>query len=276
MALLSTSTSSVEVVIAQFDENTSWVQPFVRPGIKAIIYSKGAFQNGTHPLPNVGRESHTYLHHIVQNYDALADWTVFTQAREPSAGYDHGVGGHMPQGVSFEDYLRPRSKFFWINTAAVSFTGVWRLCQSYRKSYNAQGETDLTTATMVCPRPDEFKKPCDDMGGFTTSLRAKCTEGRPFEVFYREFFSHEITPGATVFFPQGARFAASARQIRTRPITFYRRLLQALSNDKDPCDGYYMEWSWPIILGASPCDALHELLKQRTYKKKRARMFRRE
>ncbi|KAJ3191575.1 hypothetical protein HK101_007589 [Irineochytrium annulatum] len=31
-------------------------------------------------LPNLGREGGTYLRHIVDNYDTLADWTLFTQA----------------------------------------------------------------------------------------------------------------------------------------------------------------------------------------------------
>jgi hypothetical protein len=31
-------------------------------------------------LPNIGREAHSYLYHIVANYDRLADWTIFSQA----------------------------------------------------------------------------------------------------------------------------------------------------------------------------------------------------
>ena len=38
-------------------------------------------------LENVGRESHTYLHHIVEHYDELAPWTIFTQASKASFGY---------------------------------------------------------------------------------------------------------------------------------------------------------------------------------------------
>ena len=32
------------------------------------------------PLANIGREGHTYLHHIIQNYDNLCEYTIFTQA----------------------------------------------------------------------------------------------------------------------------------------------------------------------------------------------------
>ena len=69
-----------EVVISQYNENLDWVRPFAD---HALIYHKGndlgpAFQcYGWERLPNVGRESHTYLHHIITNYDQLADVTVF-------------------------------------------------------------------------------------------------------------------------------------------------------------------------------------------------------
>ena len=33
---------------------------------------------------NVGRESGAFFEHIVENYDALAEWTVFSQAHAPS------------------------------------------------------------------------------------------------------------------------------------------------------------------------------------------------
>lgn len=53
-------------------------------------------------LPNLGREAHTYLHHIVQHYDQLATVTVFCQGHP----FDHApdfharlkavTGGEMP------------------------------------------------------------------------------------------------------------------------------------------------------------------------------------
>ena len=49
------------------------------------IYSKGGDKNAPrrphHRLPNIGREGHTYLHHITQRYHTLADTTIFLQGR---------------------------------------------------------------------------------------------------------------------------------------------------------------------------------------------------
>ena len=38
-------------------------------------------------LPNVGREQHAYLTHIVRNYDSLADWTVFLHGKVSTCGF---------------------------------------------------------------------------------------------------------------------------------------------------------------------------------------------
>lgn len=70
-----------EFVIANYDHNLDWLTPFAD---RCHIYHKG---NGAtqfkfrqwENLPNVGRETHSYLYHIITNYDRLADITVFNQ-----------------------------------------------------------------------------------------------------------------------------------------------------------------------------------------------------
>ncbi len=70
-----------ELVIARYDEGLKWLKPFAD---HCHLYDKGG---NTVPdftfyqwesLPNVGRESHTYLYH--NNYDHLAKVTLFLQA----------------------------------------------------------------------------------------------------------------------------------------------------------------------------------------------------
>lgn len=75
----------MKFVIARYQENIDWAN-----GINnSIIYNKGAtLPNTIHPivsLPNVGREGHTYLYHIIQNYDQLDDHTCFLQGHP----FDH-------------------------------------------------------------------------------------------------------------------------------------------------------------------------------------------
>lgn len=69
----------MKFVIARYQENIDWAN-----GINhAIIYNKGPESpTSIHPivsLPNVGREGHTYLYHIIENYDQLDEHTCFLQ-----------------------------------------------------------------------------------------------------------------------------------------------------------------------------------------------------
>jgi len=69
-----------EIVIARYNENIDWIKKLDKD-IKISIYNKG-LKNITYPfiqLPNIGRESHTYLYHIINNYNSLEDLTIFCQ-----------------------------------------------------------------------------------------------------------------------------------------------------------------------------------------------------
>jgi len=72
---------SNEIVVARYKEDVSWTEEF-KDDYKITVYNKF---KGENILKNVGRETHTYLHHIINNYDSLSDNTVFLQG-EP---FDH-------------------------------------------------------------------------------------------------------------------------------------------------------------------------------------------
>ena len=71
-----------EIVIARYNENLDWLKKIKKSkDLKITVYNKGP-DDITIPfikLPNIGRESHTYLYHIINNYDNLADQTIFCQ-----------------------------------------------------------------------------------------------------------------------------------------------------------------------------------------------------
>ena len=69
-----------QIVIARYNEDIRYLLEYSNI---SIVYNKG---NNNIPLkfnyinlPNVGRESHTYLYHIINNYDNLANKTLFIQ-----------------------------------------------------------------------------------------------------------------------------------------------------------------------------------------------------
>ncbi len=79
-----------ELVIAHYTENLNWLRN-LPAGLAKIVYTKGPDEQSEHettPLSNVGREAHTYLHHIIDRYDSLAEWTIFCQGKPFDHAFD--------------------------------------------------------------------------------------------------------------------------------------------------------------------------------------------
>jgi hypothetical protein len=72
------------IIVARYNENIEWTKQFSN----LIIYNKGEkLQDNVNEilLSNVGREGHTYYKYIYDNYDNLADYTIFLQGNP----FDH-------------------------------------------------------------------------------------------------------------------------------------------------------------------------------------------
>lgn len=72
------------IVIARYKENLKWIKDLPND-YKQVIYNKGEDLLGTISLENIGREAHTYLYYIVNNYEKLDDYTIFCQGHP----FDH-------------------------------------------------------------------------------------------------------------------------------------------------------------------------------------------
>jgi hypothetical protein len=108
----------MELVVARYREDLNWLRR-VPPAIGLTVYNKSeqAATNVTDTdhaqagltslladsqrkrlpassvavsLPNVGREAHTYLHHLVTHYDDLPDYIIFCQGKP----FDHAFDFH--------------------------------------------------------------------------------------------------------------------------------------------------------------------------------------
>lgn len=73
------------LVVSRYNENVDWIKE-VDSSTKVFLYNKGTPPKAEHiQLPNVGRESHTYLYHIIKHYEKLPDITIFVQGNP----FDH-------------------------------------------------------------------------------------------------------------------------------------------------------------------------------------------
>jgi protoporphyrinogen oxidase len=88
--LLNTRTKQypkVELVIAHYSENLDWLEEH-KSYARLYVKSSRTFNDIRYiALPNVGRETHTYLTHITRNYENLADVTIFNQGRIDDHSY---------------------------------------------------------------------------------------------------------------------------------------------------------------------------------------------
>jgi len=66
-----------QIVIARSYEDLSWTEK-LDPKFQVVVYNKGLGDFGI-KIKNVGRETDTYLHHIVENYGNLPEHLIFTQ-----------------------------------------------------------------------------------------------------------------------------------------------------------------------------------------------------
>lgn len=72
----------ISIVISRYREDPSWALPYKDI---VVLYNKGAddidndFVDQVIKLPNIGREGHTILYHMIENYDKLTNTTIFAQ-----------------------------------------------------------------------------------------------------------------------------------------------------------------------------------------------------
>lgn len=214
------------------------------------MYNKGGdVLPGSIPLPNLGRESHTYLTHIVERYDTLADRTAFFQGSEPTAGYlgHRSGGGHMVEGASVDQYLEATEPIFSI------FSGSLMLRDNtyyhrYRTDYTTLGylAEPAETAPDMCPTAPMYWREWESMDWFQDFLTEKV--GRPYSPleYFHDYLAADVPTDGVLYFSQGAQFSVSREAIHTHPKEYYEQLLSLLDS-VDPWSGYFNEWLWYYI-----------------------------
>lgn len=281
----------VEIVISRYREEITWSDSYRSlrtiydksdQGVSSLsIISGTTHSNGstTIPLPNIGREGHTILTHIVNNYHRLAKLTVFTQGSPPTRGYrsENAVEGrgHLLANSTIHDYVLSTSeKGHFIFTAAVWLPS---LAQRIRRGYNL-ASISRQQALSACPSPPldslqgtEYKfeldeepsgllehiaKRCEADAGFKRSSESTVNNASCSGLgFWDRFVNLPRPPSNVAFFSQGSLFAVTRDQIHRRPLEQYQNLLNIVSSSQDPAAGYFLEYMWYYILTSdnSPC-----------------------
>jgi hypothetical protein len=198
------------IVIARYREDISW--SYVYRDI-CVIYNKGPrnleYQSdNVVQLNNVGREAHTYLYHIINHWDTLANMTLFTQGNI----IDH-IGSITDLRLFFDkrfDFIANRG----------SYTNCYDPI-SGRLIHCGKWLGDLETGTMR-KASQSFLEWC--------------------KIVLRIDFQ-----GRVIFFPPGAIFSVTKELIHKKPLSFYKYLLSFLEDHVNPEEGHYFERTWVYI-----------------------------
>ncbi len=210
---------NVEIVVARYNESLSWTLLPVFNKFKYTVYNKGDNENFEKrlvnkiiPLPNVGRNDHTFLHHIVTNYDGLARITVFLPG-STNIPYKMTRAKKILRGI-----IKSRFKtayFYGFKTPDVK--------QQFRHfSLNNYAASD----------PQNFQKNGE------TAL--KLCVLRPFSKWYSYFFENLRATQYTF----GGVFSADRRDIHNCSLEKYIQVMETVSTHSNPEAGHYIERCW--------------------------------
>lgn len=211
-------TKSLEIVVARYNETLEWMNNFeIFQNHSYTIYNKGPnenfVQNGdniTIQLDNVGRNDHTYLHHIVKNYDCLADVTVF-----------------------FPGSLQMPFKF-------IAGVALLRKVQETGKAWMFGKH-----CKDICKHFEDFqieKWMCS--AGVNRAINSEenlsLAEIRPLGKWYQKYYGSQLTE---MFFFHGI-LSVDRETILKRPLSFYEEMVRQLSLSSNPEVGHYIERTW--------------------------------
>ncbi|KAF2236015.1 hypothetical protein EV356DRAFT_531265 [Viridothelium virens] len=216
------STKGFDIVVAHHNEDLTWLQPLAS---NATIYSKGdmptpsqAFRQ-TIKLDNIGRESHTYLYHVVSRYESLAEVTLFVQGSPSSVS--------SPRCHTNLIIAQLGSKAMELKTGEMMTFGPRGKFKQFDSWNGIDWYDDVSHAHWLRHQKG-------------THLWADCTPAQ----FFADAFGREHP--ASIDYVEGAFFAVRAEIIPSGPRTVYEHLLDKFTdlNHINPKIGHFMERFW--------------------------------
>ena len=201
------------LIIARYNEDLDWLKKY--KNFKITVYNKGfrlkdKLLYEVINLENKGRESHTWLYHIVNNYYNLDDINIFLQGRIDDLGC---MAFKNPN-----EYCKNINKYgFKVKRYGLLGPFHWK-------------------KNIGIEKDKRYKK------NWKEGKISKSDKG------FRKF-AKDILPEIPIFVATsyGGCFAVKKESILQHKIIFYERLLEILSKSENPIEGHYMERLWCYI-----------------------------
>lgn len=226
-----------DLVIARYKEKLDWLSKYNKYKFRnVILYNKyekdneksskdiGCVLNSKEcikiNLKNEGRCDHTYLYHIIENYNDLADVTIFTK----------GSSDLFRESVKLEYTI---AKVFEMQDTVISADNIPLPVHIFLANFSLEN--------YKSSHPINYN---DD----TNSTKMKPASIRPFGEWFKAKF-----PGIETYkIVYAAVFALSKKQIHQQPKSYYQNLIKELEGHPNPEVGHYFERSWMAIFHPIP------------------------
>jgi hypothetical protein len=216
------SVSNVEIIVARYNEDLKWMLESPFNEYQYTIYNKGLNNNFNKNnvkkiinLPNIGRCDHTYLYHIIENYNSLSNITVFFPGSIDNPG-------KIEKAKSILNIIKNN------NYEKAGFVG------HYNKNILNKFESFCIDY-----------HPASDSRNYHLNRETKLKKSilRPFNKWYLYHFGNLNVK----FYSYNGIFSIHKNDIIQHDISRYKKLIYGLSLHSNPEVGHYCERAWGAI-----------------------------
>jgi Protein of unknown function (DUF3431) len=218
----------IDLVIARYQEDLSWIDELHNIYDKIIIYNKGSpltiDNSEVYVLPNYGREAYSYFYHIINNYDTLADITLF---------------------IPGSCWAQLEKKFKFLVTIAS--------LKKNKKTVLYCNKNEMIAKSIYDLKLDEYKVTNEENYKSNSNLQLSLCKERPFGNWFATYFPNETL---TYISTKGIG-AISREDIHKRPLEFYKLLFNQVAC-VNPEVEYYIERVWKHIFSIDDKNCFQE------------------
>lgn len=221
------TSARITLCISRFNEDIRWINNPEFAKFAKVIYNKGNVFDASVlgqaceiiSLDNVGREGHTYLHHIIEHYDNLDEITVFLPG---------SCMGELKIDTTQRLIKRVCESSNTVIMGAWYDQGVHQKFASFQiDSWEGSNSKNKTLQPERACAPSSI---------------------RPFSRWYKNFFGDVFVRVACF----GGLFAVHKKHILQHSQEYYRQLISTLDQHSNPEDGHFMERSWAAVFHPIP------------------------
>lgn len=221
------SNEDINIIISRYNEDLKWTLEYPYNKYKYTVYNKGTNLNFEKTnvkeiinLPNVGRESHTYLYHIITNYDNLNKINVFLPG---SIDTNHTVFKKRLISTRLFDNIEKHNCAVFISFDNLKNNSV----VDEFKLFQVNSYSSTTRENYLMNKESKTEK---------------CIY-RPYYKWYNHVFGDKISNSVMHY----GIFSVDKSDILKYPKDYYENLINYVNKSSNPEAGHFFEKSWGVI-----------------------------